>query len=284
MNRTRSTARGFALGLESLGDRIVPSVTMDPPVDGVLTIKGDSGANNVEITDDGTTVTVVSESGTEEFTDVTEIKVCLGSGNDDVTYTLTGDVAAERSLAVYLGNGHDTFAGSFAGSVAGEAEELDEETGEPVAVPAGSLDVSVYGMNGHDTLSFDATGADVGAGASLSVSLGGGNGKDTLDAVYAGVLLGDLSIALSGGNGKDTLSAAATFDSTGEDETTGEPVAGGTADIEVSGGNGKDRLTLEVTDDSGESSTLTGLDALVDGGRGKDFADTLGDVEVVGAK
>jgi hypothetical protein len=274
MNRKHSTARVFALGLESLSDRIVPSVTIDPPVDGVLTITGDSSRNVVDITDDGTTVTVTCDDGdAEEFTGVTDIVVSLGSGNDEVNYTLTGEVAADtaRSLDVRLGNGHDTFTGTFSGSLA------DEAAGDPAdpTAPAGvaALDVSVYGMNGHDTLGFNADGT-VGTGATLSVVLGGGNGKDVLDAVYGGVLLGELSVSLNGGNGKDEVSAEAALDATST----------GTATIDVLGGNGKDDLTLHVTDEAGDPSTLPGVTAVLNGGQGKDFADVEGDVEVIGAK
>ena len=120
MNRKHSNTRAIALGLELLSDRVVPSCTATQVGD-VLTIKGDSHANVVDITDDGTTVTVTCDDGAEEtFTGVTDIKVGLAQGDDTLTYTFTGALAADttRSLDVGLGNGHDTFTGVLADGAA----------------------------------------------------------------------------------------------------------------------------------------------------------------------
>jgi hypothetical protein len=290
----RLTARAPALGLELLSDRVVPSCTMTQ-VDDLLTIRGDSHANVVDIVDDGTTVTVTCDDGAEEtFTGVTDIVVKTGSGDDTLTYTFTGALAADatRSLDVSLGNGHDTFEGTLADGAA------DPVTGESVASALGdgaTLDVVVRGYNGHDTLSFDASATDVGTGATLSVMLGGGNGKDVIDAVYGGVLLGDLVLLVNGANGQDEVSAEATFDALPPDTTpadTTDDVSGGSADIDVLGGNGKDTLTLFTTDNSGDdgddtttdTSKLTDLSATVDGGRAPDLAYVSDDVEVIAAK
>ena len=56
-------------------------------------------------------------------------------------------------------------------------------------------------------------------------------------------------------------------------EATFDATSTGTADLDVVGGNGKDTLALLVTDDSGDTSTLAGLTATVDGGQGADWAD-----------
>ena len=270
MNR-HSAIRGFALSLESLSDRIVPAATAVQEGT-LLTITGDSGANVIEITDDGTELTVVCD-GEEVVLDgpVTEFVLSLGSGNDEVSLTFSGALEGTRTFDVSLGNGHDTFTASLGDGA------VDPNTNEavPSSLADGAvLELAVRGMNGHDSLSFNAASTDVGAGATLSVELGGGNGKDTLDYSYGGIRLGDLTLSASGGNGKDEVSGEATFDATST----------GTADLDVMGGNGKDTLALLVTDDSGDTSTLAGLTATVDGGRGADLADVLGDVEVIGAK
>lgn len=266
-----SAIRGFALRLESLSDRVVPACTWTE-VDGVLTISGDSKANVIDIVDDGTTLTVTCDG--EEVTlsgdPVTDVVLSLGSGNDEVTYTLNGVLDGTRTLDVSLGNGHDAFSATL-------GDGTDPDTGAPVLsslADGASLEIVARGMNGHDSLSFDAAATDVGAGATLSVELGGGNGKDTLDFAYGGILLGDLTLSASGGNGKDEVSGEATFDATST----------GTADLDVMSGNGKDTLALLVTDDSGDTSTLAGLTATVDGGRGPDWADVTDNVEVIGAK
>jgi hypothetical protein len=269
------TSSRFAPKLEALGDRIVPAVI--PVVEGTtLILKGDSKANEVVIVDDGTTLTITADGDTVDVPEgVERIEVSLGSGDDTVTYELTGDLTVARDLDVSLGNGKDEFTGSVEGNL------LDGV----------ALEVVARGMNGRDVLNFDALG-DVGAGGLLSVALGGGNGVDTIGITFGGTLLGDLSLSGSGGNGKDAVSADATFGGTGIDETTSEPIPGGNAEIEVLGGNGPDSLTLLVDDGSGvddgdpetDDSTLESLTAKADGGLGPDSAEVSGDVEVVGAK
>ena len=83
--------------------------------------------------------------------------------------------------------------------------------------------MTARGANGKDTLSFAAPAADVGAGASLSVEMHGGNGKDILDATLGGILLGDFVFLANGGNGKDEVSGDMTFDagSTGTADARG---------------------------------------------------------------
>ena len=97
-----NAASRFTPRLEQLGDRITPSCTV---VDngGLLTITGDNHANDIQITDDGTTVTVTCDGGTsQDFTDVTKIVVNAGNGSDTVGYDLTSDgsVAVNRDVRV----------------------------------------------------------------------------------------------------------------------------------------------------------------------------------------
>jgi hypothetical protein len=203
-----SAIRGFALRLESLSDRVVPSCTWVEE-NGVLTITGDSRANVIDIVDDGTTLTVTCDGEEVPLSGdaVTEVALSLGSGNDEVSLTLNGQLAGTRTFDVSLGNGHDTFSATL-----GEGA-VDPNTNEPTPsslADGAVLDITVRGMNGHDSLSFDAAATEVGTGATLSVVLGGGNGKDTLDYSYGGILLGDLTLSASGGNGKDEVSGEAT--------------------------------------------------------------------------
>jgi hypothetical protein len=250
------TAHRFRPQLESLNDRIVPSVTWTVDA-GVLTITGTQGADTVDIQDDGTNLTVTADGETLDLSSagtVTDVVLHLQAGNDTVSYTLAGDLAAgaARTLDVSLGNGQDTFTATLNGNV------LDGAT----------LDVKVQGGNGKDNLSFAAAATDVAAGASVSVDLSGGNGKDVVDATYAGQLLGDFTFSADGNNGKDEVSGDLTF------------AAGstGTVDATVEGHNGKDDLTLMVTDNSGDDnnpetvdpSTLASLSATVESGHGHD--------------
>jgi hypothetical protein len=258
----------FRPQLESLNDRIVPSVTWSVNA-GVLTITGTQGADTVDIQDDGTNLTVTADGETLNLpTDgsVTDVVLHLGAGADVVTYTLTGDLAAgtTRKLDACLGNGDDTFTATLNGNL------LD----------GSSLDVKARGMNGQDNLSFAAAASNVAAGASLAVTLNGGNGKDTINASYAGQLLGDFTFSADGGNGKDVIAGNLTFDAGST----------GTVDAQVLGKNAPDTLTLMVVDNSGNTGTTTGpstlasLTATVDGGHGPDSATVSDNVDVISAK
>jgi hypothetical protein len=259
----------FTPQLEQLDDRLVPSCTWAEEGT-TLTITGNSTANDIQITDDGTTLTITCDGEDVPVSDgITDVVVLAGNGNDTVTYDLTTDGAAAvtRSLFVKLGNGWDTFDGTVTGDLADGSE----------------LDVEVRGWNGKDTLGFAADG-DVGAGSTLSVLLAGGNGKDVIDASYAGVLLGDLTWDLCGGNGRDEITGDLTFDGGST----------GTADVEVKGHNAPDTLTLLVTDssavDDGDPATedvsTLGEDSsfVLDGGRSHDSAEISDLVEVLSAK
>ncbi|WP_439627451.1 hypothetical protein [Gemmata sp.] len=277
--KQRAVVRKCALRLESLSDRVVPACTWTE-VNGVVTITGDSGANVVRIADEGSTLTITCDGEAVPLSGdpVTDVVVALGSGNDDVSLTFNGAFAGARVYDVSLANGHDTFSALM-------QDGTDPDTGDPVAsslADGAGLGITVRGMNGHDSLNFDAAGTDVGAGATLSVVLAGGNGKDNLDFAYGGVVLGDLALSAGGGNGNDKVSGRATFDATST----------GTADLDVRGGNGKDTLALLVTDNSGDDgdpatedpSALAGLTTTADGGHGPDWVDATGNVVVSGAR
>ena len=78
MQYKHSAIRRFALGLESLSDRIVPSCTWVEE-DGILTITGDQRANTVDIVDDGTTLTITCDGEEIELTgEVNNIVIGLG--------------------------------------------------------------------------------------------------------------------------------------------------------------------------------------------------------------
>ena len=122
---TRGGLTRFAPRLELLDDRVVPSCTITQDA-GLLRIEGDNKSNDIQIVDDGTTVTVTCDGGaSEEFTDVTEIEVRGGNGKDAVTYDLTiadpaeGETgtAVTRTVDVKLGNGVDSFDGSVTGDL-----------------------------------------------------------------------------------------------------------------------------------------------------------------------
>jgi hypothetical protein len=238
---TRTRHNRFTPRLELLDDRVVPSCTVVQD-GGLLRIEGDNKSNAISIVDDGTTVTVTCDGGSaKEYTDVTEIEVRGGNGQDVVTYDLTiadpgtgeAGTAVNRTVDVKLGNGIDSFTGSVDGDLA----------------ESSAVDVSVKGCNGKDTLGFDVVGS-VAADVNLNVNLQGGNGMDVVLSSYAGQLLGILTWDVTGGNGKDELTANMTFDVD----------SNGTADVEVHGCRAPDTMTLLVEDNSGDDDDPLTID------------------------
>ena len=97
-------------------------------------------ANDIQIHDDGTaggvTVTVDGLDQTLSGAAVSRVVVLAGSGDDTVSYALTGDyVGTTRTVNLYLGNGDDTFTGDL-----GFAIDADS-----------SLTLRVCGGNGRTT-------------------------------------------------------------------------------------------------------------------------------------
>jgi hypothetical protein len=264
LSRSKQSPNRFTPKLESLDNRIVPSCTWNE-VGGVLTIYGDQYANVVDIEDDGTALTITCDGDAVPVSaGVTTVVLTLASGNDEVNYTLTGDLVADttRRLRVNLANGDDTFNGTL------EAGLLDNA----------SLDIGVWGKNGKDEINFAAPASNIAAGASLHLGFGGGNGKDVIDVIYGGQVLGDLTLFGCGGNGKDVLAADLTIDAGST----------GNVDARLRGHNAPDYLALHVMDNSGDDglpetvdvSTLTSLSAVVIGNRGPNTADVTDNVDV----
>jgi hypothetical protein len=262
----------FRPRLEALECRRVLSCTIVEEA-GVLTITGSSRANDIAIEDDGTDAAgnVVVTCDGEEYTStdvVTSIVVKAGNGKDTVSYTLTGDLAGgvSRSVDINLGNGHDTLTASLEGSLGNETDG------------GATLEFTAQGKNGHDKLTLDALATDIGADGRLAVELDGGNGKDTLEAHFAGLVNGELSLLALGGNGKDAIVGDLTVDAGST----------GSVDAEVSGKNGKDDLTLTVADNSGDDgdpdtddTSSIDLQAVADGGRAKDTCTHTDNVDVI---
>jgi hypothetical protein len=239
-----------ALRVEPLSDRITPAVTVTPGDDGVVTVRCDQRANDVQVTDNGAAGITLTVDGVDQTlpADLTTLKLYTRAGNDTVHYALgAGVTGTTRTVEVWLGNGHDTFTADLAGG-------LDA---------ASDLTLRVDGGNGKDHLS--ATGGGTVAGH-LTVEFKGNNGKDDLSFDFAGLVdaTGVLDLTLNGGNGWDTIRGNL-------DVQAGST---GTVTAAVLGRNGKDDLGLWVAGDG-----LAGLAATsafsIDGGHGRDvFANT----------
>jgi hypothetical protein len=249
-HRGGRSARRLA-NLEVLEARTQPSVTADFSA-GLLTIAGDGASNLVQISDDGTAVTVVGDGvalGT--FTGVTDVVVGTGGGNDQVFYGL--EVAAGttdptvRRFEVGLGNGNDVFGATLTGDVA-----------------AGSVaDFLVNGRTGDDSIAVDAAAFGLSAGSTATWDLVGDIGNDAVGASLGGRLDGDFVLRSFGGDGGDALS----FVLAPETGSTGSVVA------RLNGGAGDDRFAVLI---AGDPSGLSLRDVVVNGGAGDDLARARG--------
>lgn len=236
-------ARAF-LRVEPLNDRITPTVTVTPGDDGLVTVRCDQRANDVQITDNGAAGITLTVDGVDQTlpTDVTTLKVYTRAGDDTVHYALgAGVTGTTRTVEVFLGNGHDTFTANLAGG-------LDANS---------NLTLRVDGGNGKDTLSAIGGGAVAG---NLTVEFKGNNGKDNLSYEFAGTVTGTMDLTLHGGNGWDTIRGNL-------DVQAGST---GTVTAEVLGRNGKDDLGLWVTGD-GLAGLATTSAFSIHGGNGRDL-------------
>jgi hypothetical protein len=261
-----------------------------------MTVKCDGEQDNF-VPDEVKKIVVILKGGADVFTyrigggsdfeDAMILSVKLGKGADQATFNLfdNGDLngvatikqnltvgvfggfgsdqvdaqfgAIDSAAVVFKGNlhaGKDTFQAAFKGDLLGSA----------------AATLEMFGLNGQDQLSVvansddfsnDATGIDIAAGASLSLTLRGGQGLDeVLDVTYQGIVDGQLKVVTGGGSAGDTSKVNLTADA-GSD---------GSLDGLVRGKRGPDDLTFNLVDNSG--GTLTIVRAIVQGDQG---ADTL---------
>ena len=75
-------------------------------------------------------------------TAVSEVEVITMGGNDQISYTLTGPLVAERTVLTDLGSGNDQFMGNVNGAI-------DNTAG---------LDLEVYAGSGNDTMTINQSG------------------------------------------------------------------------------------------------------------------------------
>ena len=181
MDKSRSASRwrhraGLAPSLEPLeGRRLLAAhaaqVTISEGASqGVptLLVLGTPGADVINITDNGTnaagniTVTLGNGGVYTSRTPVSEVEVMTRGGNDQISYTLTGPLVAERTVLTDLGSGTDQFTGNVNGNI-------DNTAG---------LDMEVYAGSGNDTMTINQSG-QVTMGTFIPF-MDGGRGKDTM--------------------------------------------------------------------------------------------------------
>jgi hypothetical protein len=206
-----ASSKRFVPGLVRLDDRTLPSATITQ-IGGTLIVRGTAADEIVAVTDNGSAgpgnVTVEADDITFTATSpVRRIRVLTGGGYDDVSYTLTNDLAAgaTRSVYVVLGQGDDFFAADIEAGLLGGAR----------------LDMTVLAGAGDDTLGLVGGLVDVAADAQLNLDLRGNGGLDSISVVLAGFISGRVELALYGGYGDDAIDA----DVTADDGSTGSVYA-----------------------------------------------------------
>jgi hypothetical protein len=182
--------RRFVPRLEAFDDRTLPSVTVMPlTADGTLTILGDDATNVISISDTGKDPgsLIVEADGQFHFIDgfVNRIQVFTFDGDDTVVYQLSSDLASHRTVQVDLGLGNDSFTANLSNPNPLITQTLADGT---------DFLIQAFGGGGKDTLTLNAVGVNVGAGANLTVDFQGGRGRDGVTFNYAPASEGDLAV------------------------------------------------------------------------------------------
>ena len=179
-------SRRFVPRLEAFDDRIVPSVSQ--PIllpDGTLQIRGDDTENVILISDTGKSPASVTVQGDGQtwFIDgvVTRIQVFTFGGNDRVVYSLSSDLASNRTVFVDLGLGNDSFTANLSDPI-----PLNQTLGDGT-----DLVIQALGGGGKDTLTLNAVDVNVGINTHLTVDFQGGRGHDGVTFNYSPASVGD---------------------------------------------------------------------------------------------
>ena len=199
---------------------------------GALTITGSNKNDRIDISSDGTNVTVTFNKETESFlaTDVTSITIDGGRGNDRITIdeevtgtaTITGGAGNDRITG---GGGADDITGDAGNDwlFGGDGDDLIDGGAGNDKVFGDLGNDELIGGDGHDRLR-GGEGDDLLSGEENKDHLFGDEGNDFLDG-------GDDKDHLFGGDGDDILSGG-----DGNDHLNG-----GAGTNQLDGGEGKDK-------------------------------------------
>ncbi len=268
--RTGRNSNIFRPRLESLEGRLCLSVTVTTiAVDSgnELKIVGDSGADVVNITDQGDGhVDVTNGKGKilGSADNVSVIRFNGKDGKDTVSYALANPLTTTEQVILNLGDGgKDQASIDLSQGVSGANLHLTVNGGAGAdtvsatlgSISAGKVILDVNGGDGKDAISVTGSGITISDDSVLRLNLAGDTGADTIATVIDGLVLGKLVYNATGGQGTDTVSANITADS----------ASTGTLRAVERGGPGVDNVTLNVIDNSGGagSSTLAALHATI---------------------
>jgi hypothetical protein len=171
-SRKGDRAAAFRPQLESLSDRLLPSVAPGIPTPGgTWTLNGDGASDTVVIRDNGTgglNNIRVNVNGVDILPNASiwELRLNMGGGHDTVRYELAQPLTSGgyyHELEIDLGDGWDRFDAYVPGIAAG----------------ASGLNMYVNGRTGNDTLRAHVYGT-ISPSCGVGVAMTGGHGEDTL--------------------------------------------------------------------------------------------------------
>jgi Ca2+-binding RTX toxin-like protein len=258
--RKKARSGRVALSVESLSERILPSVTASfAPNTGVLSVLGDSLANNIVVSRDAAGKILVNggavsvTGGTPTVANTALIQVFGQAGNDIISLDETNGALPVANL--FGGTGNDTLTGGSGNDM------LFGQAGNDILLGKGGDD-QLFGGDGNDTLT-GGVGTDqaFGQGGNDRMIWNPGEGNDVNEGGD-----GIDTVEVNGGNGAETFTATPNGTRVRFDRTTPAPFSldiGTTENLVVNMNGGDDTFT--------GSNGLAGLISLtVDGGTGND--------------
>jgi hypothetical protein len=239
---SRPAARKARLGVEALGDRLVPSVSFNEStgpasVHSLTVTTGGHQNDTVTIRNDGDgNLRITANGTTRSYQHVTDLSVATGDGQDTVTYNqgAPGHEADSRRslyLDVQLGSLFDSNdADRFTANVFGDV------------VNGQSMILNVKGGNDTDRIDFRLHDTDVHGGSTLWVWAQGEGGNDSITLNADGELDGEFTLIADGGGGDDSIDVDVLLDA-GSSGYFGRDDG---LDNEVTGRDGSDHLRFAV--------------------------------------
>jgi hypothetical protein len=184
----------------------VPAAIVSLAAPDTLSIVGNAANDTVILRDNGIggISGFATGHGGFSFTGIRNIRVSTGGGNDNVSYTLLGNlqIGQQRNLSVDLGPssfflGSDHFTANLYNPVTGIGSDLR---------PGSSLNINAFGGDGRDVMVVNAArDTDVAIGAQLNLNLFGGAGHDSIQAYWYGENDGAVRLWADGGSGNDLV-------------------------------------------------------------------------------
>jgi hypothetical protein len=186
-----------------------------------------------------------------------------GSGKDHVFAQLAGSFSnSNLQFLGTLGSGGS----SFDLEAVGTAQD-------PITLQNSVVHFDIDGGSGGNTITFNAGSVNVDTTSRLNLETCSGTGNDTVNVSYSGQMNGELDLDLQGGPGNDTMHTTLTLAQGSTGRFRGQML----------GGKGDDVMSFLVYDHSnpGGKSTLSLLDALLDGGSGHNTLSATPNVKVI---